>query len=150
MISGGIEDLDAAIALSRLIRLTTIGSRWAARLSMVNGVLKQILAFQPRGIAVDAFCLTAIEQDWLTQEDDDQLKRLMDTSNPVSPCISECIMHIGVTNTPQQTEHLDMIYGRFRRADYSTGPRRDRDEVWSPNLNLDEELREQDGGNIPG
>ena len=42
-----------------------------------------------------------------------------DTSNPVSPCISECIMHIGVTNTPQQTEHLDMIYGRFQRADYS-------------------------------
>ena len=74
---GGIEELGATIALSRLIHPTTMGLRWAARVSMVNGVVKRILAFQPRGIAVDAFCSKAIERDWLTQEDGDQLKRLM-------------------------------------------------------------------------
>jgi hypothetical protein len=74
---GGIEELGATIALSRLIRPTTMGLRWAARVSMVNGVVKQILAFQPRGIVVDAFCSKAIERDWLTQEDGDHLKRLM-------------------------------------------------------------------------
>jgi hypothetical protein len=74
---GGIEELGATIALSRLIRPTTMGLRWAARVSMVNRVVKQILAFQPRGIVVDAFCSKAIEQDWLTQEDGDRLRRLM-------------------------------------------------------------------------
>jgi hypothetical protein len=74
---GGIEELGATIALSRLVRPTTMGLRWAARVSMVNGVARKILAFQPRGIVVDAFCSKAIERDWLTSEDGDQLKRLM-------------------------------------------------------------------------
>ena len=74
---GGIEELAATIALSRLIRPTTMGLRWAARVSLVNGIPKQILAFQPRGIAVDAICPKAVERDWLTREDGEQLKRLM-------------------------------------------------------------------------
>jgi hypothetical protein len=74
---GGVEELAAVIALSRLICPTTMGLRWAARVSMIKGVAKRILAFQPRGIAVDAICPKAMERDWLTQEDGNQLKRLM-------------------------------------------------------------------------
>jgi len=74
---GGLDELAAIVALSRLIHLTTTGFRYSARVSMVNGDLKQILAFQPRGVTVDVFCSKAERRDWLTEVDALRLKSLM-------------------------------------------------------------------------
>lgn len=74
---GGIDELAAVIAMSRLIHFTTTGLRYAARVSTVNGDLKQIIAFQPRGVVVDVFCSKAERRDWLTETDAQKLKALM-------------------------------------------------------------------------
>jgi hypothetical protein len=74
---GGINELAAVVAMSRLIHLTTTGLRYAARVSTVNRDLKQILAFQPRGVTIDAFCSKAEMRDWLTEVDARRLRALM-------------------------------------------------------------------------
>ena len=74
---GGIDELAAVIAMSRLIHFTTTGLRFAARVAWVKGTVKQILAFQPRGVVVDVFCSRANRRDWLTELEARRLKALM-------------------------------------------------------------------------
>jgi hypothetical protein len=62
--------------MSRLIRPTTMGIRNAARVAIVNGKVKRILAYQPRGALVDAFRSKQNDQDWLGFSDAQRLKLL--------------------------------------------------------------------------
>jgi len=75
--TGGLEELAAVLAMSRLIRPTTMGIRNAARVAIVNGKVKRILAYQPRGALVDAFQSKQNDQDWLGVSDAQRLKLLM-------------------------------------------------------------------------
>jgi hypothetical protein len=75
--TGGLEELAAVLAMSRLIRPTTMGIRNAARVAIVNGKVKRILAYQPRGALVDAFRSKQNDQDWLGVNDAQRLKLLM-------------------------------------------------------------------------
>jgi hypothetical protein len=74
---GGINELAALVAMSRLIHFTTTGLRYAARVSTVNGDLKQIISFQPRGVIVDVFCSKVERRDWLTETEAQKLRTLM-------------------------------------------------------------------------
>ena len=74
---GGMEELASVVALSRLVQPTTTGVRYAARVSLVNGVAKQILAYQPRGISPDVFLSKNNRRDWLTEADAKRIVPLM-------------------------------------------------------------------------
>jgi hypothetical protein len=74
---GGLDELAAVIAMSRLIHFTSTGLRYAARVSLVNDQVKQILAFQPRGVSVDIFTSKSSGRNWLTVADAARLKALM-------------------------------------------------------------------------
>ncbi|MGA3372419.1 MAG: hypothetical protein ABSC48_11740 [Terracidiphilus sp.] len=72
-----MEELAAVVAISRLVHPTTTGLRYAARVSLVNGQVRQILAFQPRGVSVDVFWSKADRRDWLTIAEAQHIKLLM-------------------------------------------------------------------------
>jgi hypothetical protein len=74
---GGLDELAAVIAMSRLIHFTGTGLRYAARVSLMNGQVKQILAYQPRGVSVDVFTSKTRKRNWLTVADAARLKAMM-------------------------------------------------------------------------
>jgi hypothetical protein len=74
---GGMEELASVVALSRLVQPTTTGVRYAARVSLVNGVAKQILAYQPHGVSPDVFLSKNNRRDWLTEADAERIEPLM-------------------------------------------------------------------------
>ncbi len=63
--------------LSRLIHPTTMGNRFAARVSIVNGVVKQVMSYQPKGAMLDVFSPKVSEQDWLGIPEAERLRSLM-------------------------------------------------------------------------
>jgi len=74
---GGMEELASVVALSRLVQPTTTGLRYAARMSLLNGTAKQILAYQPHGISPDVFLSKNNRRDWLTKADAARIQPLM-------------------------------------------------------------------------
>lgn len=74
---GGMEELASVVALSRLVQPTTTGVRYAARVSLLNGAAKQILAYQPHGISPDVFLSKNNRRDWLTNADAARIQPLM-------------------------------------------------------------------------
>ena len=74
---GGTVELGAVVSLSRLVHPTTTGLRYAARVSLVNGEVRRVLAQQPRGVSIDVFWSEGNRRNWLTVEDACRLKALM-------------------------------------------------------------------------
>jgi hypothetical protein len=74
---GGIEELGGVVSLSRLVHPTTTGFRYAARVSLVNGEVRRVLAQQPRGVSIDVFWSEGTHRNWMTVEDARRLKALM-------------------------------------------------------------------------
>lgn len=75
--TGGLDELWSVLNLSRIIRPTTMGNRFAARVSIVNGVVKQVMSYQPKGAMLDVFSPKVSEQDWLGIPEAERLRSLM-------------------------------------------------------------------------
>lgn len=72
----GLEMLHTVLALSRLIRPTSIGSRYCAKIYQCGMAESNIYAVQYRGISPDVF-LSSYASDWLSVEDAEELRKLM-------------------------------------------------------------------------
>jgi hypothetical protein len=72
----GLETLHAVLALSRLIRPTSIGDRYCAHVFHYGLPDSSICAIQYRGISPDVF-LSRKQRDWLSVEDAETLRGVM-------------------------------------------------------------------------
>ena len=71
------HQLTAAVAVSRLIRPTSIGFAYAARVGIESGAVKEVLPAEIRGISRDAFLSPSRTRDWLTRGDAEGLRQLV-------------------------------------------------------------------------
>lgn len=71
------HQLTAAVAVSRLVRRTSIGFAYAARVGIESGVVKEVLPAEIHGISRDAFLSPNRTRDWLTRADAETLRQLV-------------------------------------------------------------------------
>jgi hypothetical protein len=94
----GIIPLFTVMALSRLVRPTTIGNRYCAKIYPTPATDPVIQALTISGANPDV-TIADVSRDWLMPEDGPELRRLMPWVSPISECTRAYIEHSGITKT---------------------------------------------------